>query len=269
MIMSNLHTHTKYCDGKNSPEEIVEQAISLGFSAVGFSGHGYTPFDSSFCMSQKNTQKYIEEINSLKEKYKKKIEIYLGLEADLLSEFDKNSYDYIIGSCHYVPTKNGYISVDDTAEIMKRNVEENFSGNYIKYAESYFNQVTRLSEISPDIIGHFDLLTKFNEGNKYFDETDKNYLHIAYACIDALLPHCDLFEVNTGGICRGYKKTPYPSAPILKRLKEKGAKIIITSDCHNKEHLDFYFKEACTILKEIGFLSTTIFKNGKFTEIPL
>ncbi len=269
MIMSNLHTHTKYCDGKNSPEEMVEQAISLGFFSVGFSGHGYTPFDSSFCMSQKNTQKYIEEINSLKEKYKKKIEIYLGLEADLLSEFDKNSYEYIIGSCHYVPTKNGYISVDDTAEITKKNVEENFSGNYLKYAESYFEQVSKLSLISPDIIGHFDLITKFNEGNKYFNENDKKYLDSAFCAIDTLLPKCNLFELNTGAISRGYRKMPYPSVPILKRLKEKGAKIIITSDCHNKEHLDFCFTEACTILKETGFLSTTIFKNGKFTEIPL
>ena len=269
MIKSNLHTHSIYCDGKNTPEEIVNSAISLGLLSVGFSGHAYTPFDSSFCMSQENTKKYTEEILNLKEKYKDKIEIYLGLEADLLSEFDKKNFDYIIGSCHYVTVGSEHLSVDDTEEIMKENVKNYFSGDYLKYAENYFEQILKLNTISPDIIGHFDLLTKFNEGNKYFNENDKKYLDLAFSALDTLIPKCDLFEVNTGAICRGYKKSPYPAVPILKRLKEKGAKIIITSDCHDARDLTFYFKETQTLLKETGFLSTVILSGNKFIETPL
>ncbi len=269
MINSNFHTHTKYCDGKNTPEEIVRHAISLGFSAVGFSGHGYTPKDLSFCMSEEDTQKYIQEISLLKENYKDKIEIYTGLEADLYTEFKRDDFDYIIGSCHYVKECGERFAIDYTEEIQLSLVNEFFSGDYLEFVSAYYENMAKLPAISPDIIGHFDLVTKFNEGNKYFDETDKKYLDLAYSCIDALLPYCDLFEINTGAICRGYKKTPYPSIPILKRLKEKNARIIITSDCHDTKNLDCNFKETRILLKELGFLSTTVLQKNKFTEITL
>ena len=35
----NLHTHSSYCDGKDTPEELVLYAINSGFSSIGFSGH--------------------------------------------------------------------------------------------------------------------------------------------------------------------------------------------------------------------------------------
>ena len=37
----NLHTHTTFCDGKDTPEELVEAAIAKGFDSIGFSGHSY------------------------------------------------------------------------------------------------------------------------------------------------------------------------------------------------------------------------------------
>lgn len=269
MMRTNLHTHTKYCDGKNTPEEIVKQAIALGFSAVGFSGHGLTPLDLSYCMTQENTEKYITEIKFLKEKYKEQIEIYLGLEADLYSCFDRKTFDYIIGSCHYVNECREHFSVDASEEMQKNVVKNYFNGDYLKFAAAYYENVAKLSSISPDIIGHFDLITKYNEGNKHFDENDKRYLDLAFCALDSVLPHCDLFEVNTGAIARGYKTTPYPAIPILKRLKEKNARIIITSDCHDAKNIDCNFEKTRKFLKEIGFSSTTILRSGKFIETPL
>ena len=42
MIKANFHTHTTYCDGKNTPEEMVQAAIALGMTAIGFSGHSHS-----------------------------------------------------------------------------------------------------------------------------------------------------------------------------------------------------------------------------------
>ena len=90
IMLSNFHTHTSFCDGENTPEEVVLSAIEKGFSSIGFSSHGYTEFDLRYCL--KDTKGYITEINRLKEKYRNKIEIYLGVEEDafyhiLLSNF--------------------------------------------------------------------------------------------------------------------------------------------------------------------------------------
>ena len=42
----NYHTHTDFCDGQNTPEEMAEAAAKKGFPALGFSGHSYTDFDT-------------------------------------------------------------------------------------------------------------------------------------------------------------------------------------------------------------------------------
>ena len=45
MALSNFHTHTTYCDGKDTPRALAEEAMRLGCPALGFSGHSYTAFD--------------------------------------------------------------------------------------------------------------------------------------------------------------------------------------------------------------------------------
>lgn len=270
MILSNLHTHTIYCDGKNTPEEMVLSAINKGFLSLGFSGHAYTPHDGSYCMTPDATLKYIDEINALKEKYKDKLEIYLGTECDLYSEINRQKYDYIIGSVHYVTAPNGdRYPVDHTEDIMTNTVNKYYDGDYLKYTKAYFEAVGQLGSIKPDVIGHFDLVAKFNEGNKYFDESGKAYLDLAYKAMDAVIPYCDLFEMNTGAIPRGYKTVPYPATPLLKRLCEKGARITLTSDCHNANFLDCNYKESAEILKNAGFKSTYVLLGGNFVEQPL
>ena len=74
-MLTNYHTHTTFCDGKNTAEELVLQAIDLGFDALGFSGHGYTSQDSTYCMQ--NIKAYIEEVKRLKENMQKKFKFTL------------------------------------------------------------------------------------------------------------------------------------------------------------------------------------------------
>ena len=76
-MLYNYHTHTTYCDGKSTAEEMVQKAIEHGLSELGFSGHSYTKFDLEPCMTRAGTELYKKEINALKEKYKDKIKILL------------------------------------------------------------------------------------------------------------------------------------------------------------------------------------------------
>ena len=102
MILQDLHVHTTYCDGKNTPEDLVLAALNRGMKCIGFSGHSYTFFDESYCMSKQNTARYRAEIAALKEKYKGKIKILCGVEQDYYSEEPTVGYDYVIGSVHYI-----------------------------------------------------------------------------------------------------------------------------------------------------------------------
>ena len=82
MIKTNFHTHTTFCDGKNTAEEMVEAAIKKGFTHLGFSAHSYTAYDESCGLPLSKMEEYKKEIYRLKKKYKDKIKIYCGIEYE-------------------------------------------------------------------------------------------------------------------------------------------------------------------------------------------
>lgn len=163
MTPSSYHTHTTFCDGKDSPEELVLEAIRLGCPEIGFSGHAHTAFDESWCMSVGGTKEYIDCINSLKTKYADKIKVLLGIEQDYFSDAPTDGYDYIIGSVHYVKKDGVYLPVDESHEIQLRIVKEHYMGDFYAFCEDYFALVGDVyNKTKCDIVGHFDLIEKFN-----------------------------------------------------------------------------------------------------------
>ena len=140
---------------------------------------------------------------------------------------------------HYVKACNDYISIDESAEKLINAVNKYYNGDFFGLCEDYFSTVSKIK--NADIIGHIDLITKFNEGGRLFDETDKRYVNAYKKAVDELIKQDIMFEINTGVIARGYKSTPYPSKEILGYIKEKGGKLILSSDCHFKDALMFEF----------------------------
>lgn len=264
----NFHTHTGYCDGKDSPEELVKAALEKGFFALGFSSHSYTEMDKSFAMSASEAQKYRAEIAALKEKYKGKIELYCGIEQDYFSEQPTDTYDYVIGSVHYVLKNGEYIAVDDTAEIVKNAVDRLYGGDFDALAEDYFKLVAKVAgKTNADIIGHFDLVSKYSEKNGYGES--QRFLAAAENAVKALIPYGLPFEINTGAMARGVRSVPYPSPEILKIIRKHGGEIMLSSDCHDKNYLDFAFCEAADLARETGFTRTAVIRNGKIEYTTL
>ena len=50
MIRSNFHTHTQYCDGKDTVFAVAAAAAEPGLTALGFSGHSTPPFARRYCL---------------------------------------------------------------------------------------------------------------------------------------------------------------------------------------------------------------------------
>ena len=106
----NLHTHTTYADGIDTPEQMVQYALAKGFDALGFSEHSYMFFSPDWSMKEEDASTYKQEIQSLKQKYAQQLSIYTGLEVDMYSQVDLSGYDYLIGSCHYFKFGKVYLS---------------------------------------------------------------------------------------------------------------------------------------------------------------
>ena len=265
MTKCNLHTHSTFCDGCDELEKTVLSAIKLGFDSLGFSGHSYTDFDLRYCMSKEDTGVYILKINDLEEKYKDKIEIYCGLEKDYYS-CDNNKFDYKIGSVHYFMKDGKFHDVDASEEELLNAVNDFYNGDIYSCIEDYFSTVANLKrKTNCDIIGHFDLIKKFNYNNSMFDDTDKRYVNSAIGAVTQLLNEEVIFEYNTSGMRKNVKQM-YPADFILKEIAQKKGKVIITSDCHSCELLDYGFDDAKEKLISLGFKSVVVLSGGKFIE---
>ena len=257
MRLQNLHTHTCYCDGKDEPEVLIRRAIELGFSSLGFSGHIDMPFFEDYTMKAEDTAAYKKELARLREKYQGVIDVYTGIELDLFSKEPTQDYDYVIGSVHYVKKDGKYLACDLGLETQRDSIVNCFGGDALAYAKAYFDNVVLLSETCKfDFVGHFDLLTKYRDTVDFFDTESDAYRRIAIDALHTVAEKHNIFEINTGAISRGYRKTPYPDPFLLKEMKEIGAYVIVTSDCHNAAHLDLCFDECYEMLREHGFKST-------------
>ena len=143
-----------------------------------------------------------------------------------------------------------------TPEMLKKATDEFLGGSFNEMSRTYFkNLADFIVRTKVDVVGHIDLITKFNLEKPLFDETDCLYRKYALEAVDRILeikPDI-LFEVNTGAMYRVGKKDPYPAEFILRYIREKGGRITLTSDSHNTESLDFAFEEATSVIKKCGF----------------
>ena len=266
----NLHTHTTYCDGKASPLEMVQAALTQGLTGLGFSGHSFTSFDDSYCMSREATAAYVDEIRNLQKEYQGRIPIYLGIEQDYFAEPAEYPYDFILGAVHYVEKENRFWDVDWSEARFRMVVEQCFGGDYYAYAQAYYAQVAQLKrKTGCHIVAHLDLLTKFNEGELLFCEGDRRYRDAAFSAIATLCREDVLFELNTGAISRGYRSVPYPSAMLLREICRLGGQVILGSDSHIPDTLLFGFEESIRLVKSCGFHAVVVLTEHGFTEVGI
>lgn len=254
MITSDFHMHTTYCDGKNTAEEMIQSAIQKGLTAVGLSGHGYTSFDDSYCMSKEQSVQYAKEVTALKEKYRGQIRVLLGVEQDYFGGKPIIDTDYVIGSVHYLHLGDGrYVPIDEHPDELVRAVKEGFGGDFYAAAQAYFQCVGDVVRATgADIIGHFDLITKFCERGVDIDFGNARWRHAYTDAIDRLIPYGKPFEINTGAISRGYRKTPYPAMPMMRYIASQGGMFIFSSDSHTKDNIAYQFDIWEPICRALG-----------------
>ncbi len=252
MIKSNFHTHSVYCDGCDSIESIVKRAIEKDFKYLGFSSHSYIKGDDSWTLNESNFNNYVTEVLKVKEKYKDKITILLGIEQDMRSNLYDYKFDYVIGSMHSVKKDGKYYPVDLDVSSFKYLLESVYSNDFDALCKDYYNQIKEVAvKTNANIIGHIDLITKYVE--KLDISIPTNYLKYVEDAIKEIIKSAKIFEINTGAIARGYRSEPYPSKDILKIIFDYGGQIMINSDCHNKDYLDCGYDIAVNVAKEVGF----------------
>ena len=267
MLKSSVHNHSTWCDGKNTLEEMAAAACSAGFTDFGFSGHTYVGFVN---FGVRDELAYAAQIRQLAKEYQGRMCLYAGMEHDYYYPVaHREVMDYIIGSVHEIqsPAIGRRYIIDGPKQSVLACREEVFGGDGLAMAE-YFYEITakNAEQYRPEVIGHFDLIVKNNADGSLFDELSPRYRS---AALDALACCCaadPVFEVNTGGIFRGYRAKPYPDPFLLRELLERNARVMINADAHETAAICFYFSECLELLHAIGYRSIWVWEKGEFVE---
>ncbi len=275
----SYHTHTSYCDGKSTAEEMVLRAIELGLKSIGFSSHAPLPNKEPWSMDEILLEAYVDEIEELKVKYTDKIDVYRSLEIDYIpgvtasfKSYKKKAHlDYTIGSVHLVKVDSNseFWFLDGPDTNFSHGVEVLFDGDIKNAVTAYFDQVIEMIITQqPDIVGHIDKV-KMNNKGRYFSEDDKWYLDLLDKTIIALKESDCIVEVNTRGIYKKKSGTFFPDAYFLKQCLKYDIPVTISSDAHHVDELISVFDSAQEMLKRIGFVSVRVFEGDIWCDHPL
>jgi len=278
-MLTNYHTHCRFCDGRGEPEEYVRSAVDKGFSALGFSSHAPLPVANDWTLTAGDLPLYLEEIDRLKAAWAGSLEIYKGLEIDYIpgtqapgdSAYDSLELDYRIGSVHSttgLDRNPRYRCVDGPEEDLLGLLDEIHRGSFEHLAEAYYARLAEMIRRGGfSIVGHLDLLKKRNADHRFFREDAPWYQRQVYAVLDVLAGTDLIMELNSGGIARRATDAIYPSPWILARARKLGIRAMINADAHRPEDIDCCFPRMKAALADAGYREIWVLLHGRWMAV--
>ncbi|MBQ2375305.1 MAG: histidinol-phosphatase [Bacteroidales bacterium] len=259
----NYHSHSLFCDGKDTMEDMVLSAIDKGLHYFGFSSHSPLCFESKVALKKERVEEYLSTAKFLKEKYQDKIKLFISMEMDYINSLQENiremskeyDLDYFIGSVHFVKGKTNdkiWFIDGSNREVYDRGLEEVFGGNIREGVEAYFEQVINMVKSQrPDVVGHFDKI-KMHNNERFFSQKDKWFEDFMMQTLETIKESGSICEINTRGIYKKRCDDFYPGRDWIKKALEMKIPLTISTDCHKKDEVDLLFDDAIEYLKQIG-----------------
>lgn len=281
MIRSNYHVHSNYCDGKNTLEEMVLAGIDAGFISMGLSSHMPLPFANDWTMKQTNLEDYLRDVSHLKKKYSSFIELYCGLEIDYfidrkdMSPLSKKiipRLDFTIMSIHTLgSTFSDNVSyIDQSQDDFAQGIKKFYENNPKDFIQAYYQGIALMVlSYKPDILGHIDIIKKFNQDNFFFDDKEKWYRDSVTQCLDAIVGSGTMVEINTGANLRVPGVGRYPSDWMISELFKRHIPITISGDSHSIEGIANEFDETEHYLMDFGYKEYGLLIRGRWEVQPL
>jgi len=260
--MIDLHVHTRLCGhAVGEIEDYVEAAFEgdSPLEVLGISEHlplpeGFEDPVGDCTMAASDLIGYIDRLRKLRQKYPS---LLIGGELDYIRGYGAYAkslsrdphFDYVIGSVHML---SGWV-FDYSPHMFERGLESHYGGDPDACILDYFSMLRMmLSECDIDIVGHFDLIKKFNVDGKYFSQDEGAYAEEVEKTL-ALIARMDvLLEVNTAGLRKPCNEM-YPADAIIGRCQELGIGMTLGSDAHSPQEVGCDFERALKALRDAGF----------------
>lgn len=265
----DFHTHHDRCGhAEGSIRDYIEAAIENGLDLIGISDHSphfYSEHEQLYpgiAMAKSEFRDYVREVLDLKEAYKDKIEVLLGVESDFFPQhvdlyrrqYEPYPFDYIIGSVHYV----------DEINIFKKGRWDGLTvSQQIETKEAYYTLIQQSAQCGLfQILGHIDAMKGF------YPDFSSIQTDIVEHTLKVIAEHGLAIEINTSGKtkdCGGW----YPADDILERALYYGVDVTFGSDAHIPARVGDDLALVRKKLKDIGFQQWCFFKQKQKFHSPL
>jgi histidinol-phosphatase (PHP family) len=200
MLIANYHTHTKRCGHATGADEAyVVEALGDGMTELGFSDHIMLPgFNEPGVRGNYEVcADYIQSINSLKEKYKDRMKIFVGFEAESFQVYfpyyqeliDNKVIDYMILGNH--------CQMNESKQLVS------FFGKITTPAGLYLYRDLALSALQT---GFFSCFAHPDYFMSSIEKTDRDVRNVSKDLIEACIGLDIPLEINVAGIRNGIKQ---------------------------------------------------------------
>lgn len=262
------HIHTPFCPhGSNDSFELyIEKAIANSFEEITFTEHA--PLPANFVdptpqqdsgMAPAQLHNYFEQLQHLKEDYKGRIIINIGLEIDYIIGFEHETRQFLneygkylddaILSVHFLRYDENYYCIDFSQEVYLHFA--NLVGGIQAMYDLYYDTVRKsiqadLGTFKPKRIGHPTLIHKFQLAHslKINDKTEIKSL------FTEMRKNGYELDFNSAGLSKPLCKEPYPSLDLVEFAQAIQLPIIFGSDAHTVNDLHQHYS---AISKKINF----------------
>ena len=262
--MIDYHVHTRLCNhAEGAMEAYIKKAVDIGLEEICFLDHlTIRESEKQLSMTKEEVPFYFQAVKFLRQRYKKKIKVKVGLEIDFNPEYtdifheivETYSFDVIGSSLHFL---KGMDIVSRHSDWAHGKIDPDYVfglyleqlGNMLEY--DYF-----------DVICHIDLAKKFGaKPSRTFDgEFDTVLSKIKNRGLAV--------ELNTSGYAHTVNEV-YPAFSLLKKCYEKGISITLGSDAHNPESMGRRFDSALSMLRLAGYRRIATFSRRRQSSIPI
>ena len=257
----NFHSHTQFCDGRDTIDSMALAAVSAGFEHFGFSPHSPFTIPSPCNMKLADMHAYRTEIARINHVHAGKCKFYTGLEIDYLGPecgpasqlYSDMNLDFAIGSVHFIRNRRDeYVDIDGHFDAFSRKMSQYFDNDIRYVVEEYYRASRNMLDAGGfDILGHFD---KIGQNASYYSpgiEDESWYQDIVSDYIDRIIDSGTIIEINTKA--REEHKRFFPGERYWKRLVDAGVPIAVNSDAHYAARVNASRPEALSILRSLGY----------------
>lgn len=274
MVLANYHTHSRWCDGQAEIATVVQAALDAGLTQVGISSHAPVPFvpnyPLNYALPLADLASYRAEVLRVREEYRGRIDVLLGLELDALPalrDFNRDEvlalgFDFAIGSVHYVNVDDAGDPwpLDRSAACFDDLVRQRYGGDARRLVGDYYALCASLADYpGVAIVGHLDRGAKlWNAGERYFREDAPWYRAAIDDTLRAYAASGTIVELSTGGWRKGLAD-PFPSPWIVRRCRELGVRMTLCSDSHRPDQIAYRYADGLALLREAGFETIAAF----------